>query len=103
MFVSCLNDTFCDADPEKMVKFLIPITSVKKDSKLEEIYANELIVGGVSVSPASGEEEEEEEEEERHSVCMDPEAGDSDNLFSKDPVTACAVSWRMHMYVCMYV
>ena len=32
-------------------------------------------------------------------MCMDPEAGDSDNLFSKDPVTACTVRWRMHMYI----
>ena len=54
MIVSCLTDTFCDADPEKMVNFLMPITSVRKVSKLEEIYANELNVGGVSVTPPSG-------------------------------------------------
>ena len=48
---------------------------------------------------SSWEDPQSEEEEERHSVCMDPEAGDSYNLFSKDPVTACTVSWTMYIYV----
>eukprot|EP00731_Ephydatia_muelleri_P020090 Em0012g915a len=87
-------------NPEKMVKFRVPISKVEREITSHEIYANDVTAGGKSVlhnctagagslSPSS--EEEEEMEEERHLACAGPEAGDADTLFSKDPVTACTV------------